>query len=72
MTKKEQNEFDGFIKAKRQITASIDARIEILEEQRGDTSFVQRREAKIEQLEQIRNYIRNVVLYEVKSKTRKK
>lgn len=71
MTKKEKDEFEGFTKAKRDIVEAIDSRIEILEQQRGDLNFINRREARIYELQHVRNYIRNVALYEVKSKTRK-
>jgi hypothetical protein len=67
MNELERIEFDGFMKAKRQITTSILGRIEILEEQRGDAAFTADREARIEELEALRKYIRNVVLYKVES-----
>lgn len=68
MTKKEQIKFDGFMKAKRLIYKAIENRIEVLEGRRGDNAFITLREAQIEELEEIRHYIRNYVLYKVKSK----
>lgn len=70
MTKKEQHEFDGFIKAKRLISKGINNRIEVLEERRGDQQAIAIREALISELECVREYIRNVILYKVESKTR--
>lgn len=71
MTKKETIEFDGFMKAKRQITKLIDGRIEQLEQRRGDLRFTLERNREVIILEVLRDRIRNVVLYEVKSKTSK-
>jgi hypothetical protein len=68
MTKNEKIEFDGFMKAKRQIAALIEGRIEVLEQQRGDMEFIHKRESKIWELEELRSHIRNVVLYKVESK----
>lgn len=67
MTKKQENEFEGFTKAKRQMCDAIESRIDALEETRGDMIYIYEREAKIKELERMRDYIRNVCLYHVES-----
>jgi hypothetical protein len=64
VTRKQQVEFDGFIKAKRMIIAAIDSRMDSLSTQ----EFIIQRQARIWELEEIRNYIRNVALYKAESK----
>jgi hypothetical protein len=59
----EQTQFNAFERAKRQITDALEHRIEALEETRGDVVYIIKREAKIEELERIRSFIRNSVLY---------
>jgi hypothetical protein len=70
MTKKERVEFNGFMKAKRQIAAAIEGRIEVLEQRRGDRKAIEKREIEIETLELMKHHIRNVCLYKVESKSK--
>ena len=67
MTIKERTEFTGFTKAKRQMCDAIESRIDTLEETRGDYIYIYQREAKIAELERMRDYIKNVCLYHVES-----
>jgi hypothetical protein len=70
MTKQEEQEFKGFTKAKRQICQTIETRIEVLEETRGDYVYILQREAVIKALENLRQQIRNTHLYRVRSKSK--
>ena len=65
MTKKQRQdaEFDGFMQAKRQITGALESRIDVLEKRVKEHRLTWELRASIEELESIRNYIRNVALY---------